>query len=190
MDTQAVTIQGQTYAWSQVEGLAPEAVLTLKPWIVKCAKRYLNKATALNLDLEDVVQAGTLGALKAAKSYNPDRSAFVTWATPRIKKEMALLCKAQPHLSIDAWAEDNVTHEPSDTCDATGDTVAVEVVQILARLSQQDQTVLGDYYGLKTQKLKPHGGFTSAAVSRSTVCQRVNRALSRARKELLLCQSN
>jgi len=179
-----VTVWRKDYRWTEADGLDPEAVLEIQHWIKNIAKRhYLRKATALNIDLEDLIQAGTIGALKAARTYEPVHNrTFLSWATPKIHTELWALCKHEVAYNLPESAEgqpDTVT-----SCDA-----AIEVSQILAKLPRRDQRMLTDYYGISTDSKTTLAALGKKwRVSRQRAYQLINWALVRARLEMEKCQ--
>lgn len=84
-----VRIQGRDFLWTQEEGLDPAVVSTVENWIWKRA-RSLSRAAAMGgLAVEDLVQEGRIGALKAARTYEPGHAAnFLSWAVLWIRKAM------------------------------------------------------------------------------------------------------
>jgi len=178
MDTCTVTIQGKPYTWSAQDGLDPEAVLTLQAWIVECAKKYLATATKLHLELDDLVQAGNIGALLAAQTYDPAHGCkFITWATPKIHSELMALClpKFTQQLTEDA-AADIDTAQNSD--------LNIMVSQVLAKLSDKDKAILTAHYGINGQPITQSDIAKAHRLSTPRIHQKIYRALVRARLEL------
>lgn len=189
--TLTVLINGQPYAWSETEGLSPDAVLTLQPWIITLAGRYSRKARTLHLDFEDLIQAGNLGALKAARTYDPRHGrTFLSWATPRIKDELNALCRCPVSDSLDSGGPDGQAVDVEAEGDATGDTVALEAAQIVSRLPVKDKAVLTRYYGLNGHKPQPATAIgRTLGLSGARTGQIVSNALVRARLEMMRCQN-
>ena len=59
-----------------------------KDVIYHCIRKKLDEAKTVGLDYDDLEQAAFDGILKAMESYNPERSAFRTWAGQKIRGEM------------------------------------------------------------------------------------------------------
>lgn len=62
-----VKVQGRDYLWTPGIGLDPAAALTVDGFIWKVAHRLHRAGAYQGHGLEDLVQAGRLGALKAAQ---------------------------------------------------------------------------------------------------------------------------
>ncbi|MFH8387055.1 SigB/SigF/SigG family RNA polymerase sigma factor [Kitasatospora sp. NPDC018058] len=72
----------ETYAYSYVRGTIIELNMPLVRFI---AARFRHRAE----DLEDILQVGTIGLIKAVDGYDPDRGVeFVTYAIPTIAGEI------------------------------------------------------------------------------------------------------
>lgn len=85
-----VRIQDQTYLWTPGEGLEPSAVATVDNWIWRRARALSRLAAVAGLAVDDLVQEGRIGALKAARTYEPGHAAnFLTWAVYWIRNAMA-----------------------------------------------------------------------------------------------------
>jgi len=177
-ETQTVTIQGKPYNWSAQDGLDTEAVMTLQAWIVECAKKYLSTANKLHLELDDLIQAGNIGALKAARTYDPAHDCkFITWATPKIHTELMALCSPRftQHLSEDV-ATDIETAPQSD--------MDIVVSQVLERLSDKDREILAAHYGIGHAPITQSDIAKAHRLSTPRINQKIYRALVRARLEL------
>ena len=84
-----VTVNGKQFRHSQTNGLCVEAVLELEGFIRSEASKYLHSYPGCLLDFEDLVQEGRIGALKAAKRFDPSRKVqFITFASFSIRSEM------------------------------------------------------------------------------------------------------
>jgi RNA polymerase sigma factor (sigma-70 family) len=76
-----VPIQGRDYLWTPEQGLDPEAIQTVDLWIWRGANRLRQVAARCGLSVDDLAQEGRLGALRAARDYDPARGAkFLTYA--------------------------------------------------------------------------------------------------------------
>jgi len=185
-----VLIQGNLYDWSEGAGLDPMAVLTLQPWIKKLAGRYLSKAALLNLEADDLVQAGNVGALNAARTYRPEhKTAFLTWANFRIADEMRKLCQQPVAISLDAspYGDDDsppLSEQIADPVDQSASMDAsIQVGQLISKLSKHEQMLLKYYFGLgksgKPASLKDIG--KKYGISGQCVSNRINGALNKMR---------
>lgn len=77
-----VTMNGHDYAWDPTGGLDPAVVVEVEGYIRRKAWGYKGWAESVALDVEDLIQEGFTGALKAAGKYSPDRGAnFLTYAS-------------------------------------------------------------------------------------------------------------
>jgi hypothetical protein len=101
-----VAVGAGAYAWTEAEGLDAAAVLEAGAMIGRLAKGYIRKAQAVGAGRDDLVQAGYVGALRAARTYRPDRGmGFLGWAANRARDEMRRLMKPRLALSLDALRE-------------------------------------------------------------------------------------
>ena len=95
-----VDVQGRSYIWSPQDGLDPTVVFTVRGYIYQQARRLEGPARSLGVSLDDLVQEGTLGALLAARRFDPDRGVqFLTFAAWWVKQRM-LAALGQDAISI------------------------------------------------------------------------------------------
>lgn len=66
-----VTVGKAAFVWTPMGGLDPAAVLQLEGWITAKAARMRYVAAKAGYAIEDLVQEGRLGALEAARKYDP-----------------------------------------------------------------------------------------------------------------------
>jgi DNA-directed RNA polymerase specialized sigma subunit len=177
-----VTIQGRGYAWSREGGLDPAAVLTLRRWIARLAAARMPFAAALRLEMSDLEQAGAVGALRAARTYDPARGrTFLSWATPKVRTEMGALLAGRADMGSGGGEEGGGEGEDEDQAAPCDD--ALLTGQILGRLPARDGALLERFYGLRgrgplsLRELARREGLSPSAMS-----QRLARALYRARK--------
>jgi RNA polymerase sigma factor (sigma-70 family) len=170
-----VTIQSRAYRWSRKDGLDPEAVTALRPWIIKCAKPFLRRAADQHIEMADLMQAGAVGALQAARTYDPGRKkAFVTWATYSIRRGMHSLCAGAYTVPLDGRDEASEAEAPP---------LSLDVPRVLASLPRRDRELINQHFGLLTGR-----PLSLAAIAKErgqaapTVGQRLNRALQKARQ--------
>lgn len=84
-----IQIQGTEYVWTPGEGLEPEAVQEVDLFIWQQANRLRIPALKAGVSLDDLVQEGRLGALRAAQKYDPGKGAnFLTYASWWIRQRM------------------------------------------------------------------------------------------------------
>jgi RNA polymerase sigma factor (sigma-70 family) len=179
-----VTIQNKGYKWNDHDGLEPDAVLAVEGWIKKTAKRYICWASAANCDMEDLIQAGTVGALKAAKTYCPNKGAtFLSWAHLKIIDEMRRLCQ---HLTIDSLDAPNAENGLIDPfCYERKAELAIEVGQYLSMLTKDKRKLLMQRYGLENHiehSLKDLA--KKYALTQAAMHSRINKALKQVRRRL------
>lgn len=189
-----VTIQGRRFRWSAAEGLEPDVVLTLQNWIIKMARTYLPKAMALHFDMDDLIQAGNIGALKAARTWNPKcKTKFITWATFRIRDEMGKLCRGKCTYSLDGNCDGCDSNNDCDRCDRKINVAymserrdaTLDAAQILSKLTPRDRHLLTLYYGIKRDKPATARDIASyCGVSPQTIYLRVNAALMKAMNQV------
>jgi DNA-directed RNA polymerase specialized sigma24 family protein len=91
-ETAMVRVGAGEYLWRRGVGLDPMAALEMVPCIERWARRYQWPGLLNGADKCDLAQAGFLGAAKAAKTFDPARGAFGTWAQLHIRTEMQTLC--------------------------------------------------------------------------------------------------
>jgi len=178
-ETCVVLIKGKAYDWTAGEGLDPACVTELDGWIARLARRYLPKAAVLNLDLSDLIQAGYIGALTAAKTFNPASATFLTWATFRIKDEMLRLCRPDVNVSLE---DVEIAIADNTGVEAANNFTLRRVEKILAPLSKREKDLVKLRFGIGTRthtvtELGRMYGCTAQAV-----LNRITAALSKARK--------
>jgi len=84
-----VRIQDQDVLWTPGEGLDPAVTATVENWVWKRARALSRVAAMAGLAVEDLVQEGRIGALRAARTYEPGHAAnFLTWAVYWIRNAM------------------------------------------------------------------------------------------------------
>lgn len=69
-------------------------IASLRPWIRTLAERWRRRyAHTITIDLDDLCQAGVLGALKASPNWNPELGSWITYATSWIEEYMRQECE-------------------------------------------------------------------------------------------------
>lgn len=87
--SRTVVVNGRAYAWDAERGLAPAAAEGLLHFARKKAWGYASWAARTGLEVEDLVQEGLTGALRAAAKYDPDAGAsYLTYAAWYIDSAM------------------------------------------------------------------------------------------------------
>ena len=208
-----ITIQGQAYAWTPEGGLEPAVIETVEGWIKTQALAFVTTGERRGLDLDDLIQAGNLGALEAARRFEPDRGSYLAYAKWIIRRCLleALGGGDEVHQSrrdkraaLKAGELPTVLrlHQPMGDSQALGDTILVHdpvedhtelderesmLLKALARLEPQERLLLTLRYGLGGQEplsLEAVGQFLTPPVGREPARQRQKRAESRLRGAL------
>lgn len=87
--TQVIPMNGRMYRWNALEGLDPEICLEVEGYIRKRAWGYALRTRLAGLEVEDLVQEGWAGALRAARRFNLQAGAkYLTYAAPWIEAAM------------------------------------------------------------------------------------------------------
>ena len=85
----SVRVNKNNFSFTHENGLDGAAVLQLNAYIHREALKFKHSYPFSSLDLEDIVQEGRLGAIKAAKRYDPARGVqFITFAAYSIRAAM------------------------------------------------------------------------------------------------------
>lgn len=66
-----VLVNGRTYFWTAAAGLDPAVVGDVEAWIRRRARGFSSAARMRGLDMDDLIQEGRAGALRAAQSFDP-----------------------------------------------------------------------------------------------------------------------
>lgn len=184
-----VAVGAGVYAWTEAEGLNPDAVLAVAPMIGRLAKEFRRWGATVGAYPEDLRQAGFVGALRAARTFDPARGmCFSSWASYRARDAMEALCRGMFCLSLDSPAGDGL----DDLGDLLGDpgapgedglAAAMDAELVLGRLDADDRELLARRYGLGggcetgTGDLAKDAGVTKYAMS-----ERIKQARQRARR--------
>jgi RNA polymerase sigma factor (sigma-70 family) len=207
-----VEIQGQPYVWSPDEGLDPAVVLTVRGFIFQQAHRLAGPAHGLGLSIDDLVQEGSLGALMAARRFDPMRGVrFLTYASWWVKQRMMAalgqdtifipirtretLRKAgelPPCASLDlpvgseedqAWVDLMPGDAPCLQASAEALDLREQMLRAIDLLSSADRALLVRRYGLEGHREESLGVLSGAlGVTRETVRQRHLKAERRLRR--------
>jgi len=205
-----VPMRGATYAWDAIRGLDPAVVTSVLDFIRKRAWSYELRARRAGLEVDELVNEGVLGALKAAAKFNPDAGAnFLTYAAWWIEAAMKeALVRPLVHTPDGApFAQVSSLDEPLDGDEARGAShqdwqrdhqpgphelsAAAEdrerVRRALPRLAPRDREVLVRHLGLDGYAPQP---LKVVADGLGVTRQRAAQLLDRARHDLrqaLLC---
>jgi RNA polymerase primary sigma factor len=164
-----VPIRGKEYLWTPEKGLDPAAVETVDGWIWKGANRLRIAAAMCGLSVEDLAQEGRIGALRAARDYDPTVGAkFLTYAfywirhcmlsaletgdvsiSERARESMRNQGGLPVVFSLDApipgWDQDlaeTLPGDPDPEPDQLLDSTKRSLARAMNRLKPQDQEVL------------------------------------------------
>jgi len=85
----SVLVNGRIYLWTASAGLDPAVVADVEAWIRRRAKGFASAARMRGLALDDLLQEGRAGALRAAQSFDPAaRTTFLHYADYWIRQAM------------------------------------------------------------------------------------------------------
>jgi len=177
---QTVKVGRGSYLWTPGVGLDTAAVLELAGFIRRMALRYRYPALVLtNGGLDDLDQAGYLGALKVAKTFDPSHGAsFLTYAAYAINKAICELATGktngrqenkQPDAALDALIEAGAW-DPG--IEATAEIEAYEAERtallwrILAEIPQRRALFLRLFYSMEARADKGNRGKKGTGHSR------------------------
>lgn len=209
--TAAIAATPQKGSWAAGSGLKPEMVLEVDGFIHKQAWARVRAVGYAGLEVEDLVQEGRAGALRAAERFNPDRGVkFLTYAshwihaaiaeslqqrmirTPRGNAQLQVISFDDPvpgrgdgqrSTSYQEFLPDEST---SIFDDAVMDEVLTGVRRVLPTLEPRDRRILIAHFGLDGREPK---GLSDLArelgVSRQRVGQILDRGLEALRKGAL-----
>jgi RNA polymerase sigma factor (sigma-70 family) len=204
-----IHIQGEDYVWTEEDGLDPAAVLTLRRFIWREAKRYASVGLRSGLSLEDLAQEGQHGALVAARRFDPTKGLrFITYAVWWIRarildalrkhmvyvpKEVARalrqdgglppVCSLDLPLFADGTTLGQCLAGEFDQTTTEAPVMALEVRRLVRRLKPRDQHILVRHYGLDGQPAETLAAIAiTLGLSRERVRQLESQALAQLRK--------
>lgn len=125
------------------------------------------------MPLEDLIQEGNIGLVKAAQAYNPSIGAFSTFAVMEIRKAILAAIESdgrlvrRPHHAQDEWSlndslDEPITDSEGESCtrmdfltsdmgiDDNLDTMSVMIGSLLDRLTEREKNIVVLYYGIGT----------------------------------------
>lgn len=146
--------------------------------VVSTARKYQGRG----LELDDLVSEGTLGMIKAAEKYNPEKGGFATFVLPEIKKSIEAAIEQQAGLyrvprkemspvekkrsmplSVDAplGGRENINllsllvnanAQESDTL-AHNKSALELIIGVIDILNMREREVITCYYGIRRERL-------------------------------------
>ena len=84
----SIPVRGREYLWTPKAGLDPAVVATVEGWLRRTALALVQTASRRGVDLDDLLQAGRLGALEAARRFDPAQRNYLTYAKYAIRRHM------------------------------------------------------------------------------------------------------
>jgi RNA polymerase sigma factor (sigma-70 family) len=104
-----VTVRGKAFFWTVEDGLDPAAATQMEPWIWATALSLRFPAAKAGHSVDDLVQEGRIGALVAARAFDPfhkSGAGFFTYARFKMLAPMLdALQRGDLHISDRDWAE-------------------------------------------------------------------------------------
>lgn len=146
--------------------------------VVSTARKYQGQG----LELDDLVSEGTIGMIKAAERYNPEKGGFAAFALPEIKKSIEAAIEQQSGLyriprkeksvvekkrrvplSVDAplGGRENInllsllvnTNAKDSDIDATSSSYMKLIIDVLELLDKREREVITCFYGIRRDRL-------------------------------------
>ena len=146
--------------------------------VVSTARKYQGQG----LELDDLLSEGTIGMIKAAKRYNPEKGGFAAFALPEIKKSIEAAIEQQSGLyriprkeksvvekkrrvplSVDAplGGRENInllsllvnTNAKDSDIDATSSSYMKLIIDVLDLLDKREREVITCFYGIRRDRL-------------------------------------
>ena len=146
--------------------------------VVSMARKYQGQG----LELDDLVSEGTIGMIKAAERYNPEKGGFAAFALPEIKKSIEAAIEQQSGLyriprkeksvvekkrsvplSVDAplGGRENInllsllvnTNAKDSDIDATSSSYMKLIIDVLDLLDKREREVITCFYGIRRDRL-------------------------------------
>ena len=146
--------------------------------VVSTARKYQGQG----LELDDLVSEGTIGMIKAAERYNPEKGGFAAFALPEIKKSIEAAIEQQSGLyriprkeksvvekkrrvplSVDAplGGRENInllsllvnTNAKASDIDATSSSYMKLIIDVLDLLDKREREVITCFYGIRRDRL-------------------------------------
>lgn len=170
--------------------------------VVYIAKRFDNTG----IDIEELISVGTLGLIKAVKSYNLDKKIkLATYASRCIENEILMYLRKMVRIRSEVSLEEplNVDKEGnklvlSDVLGTDGDMIYKDVEariendilrSLYEKLDARDKEIVGLRYGLYGMEEKTQKEIADMMnISQSYISRLEKRILAKLRKEFLKCE--
>lgn len=146
--------------------------------VVSTARKYQGQG----LELDDLVSEGTIGMIKAAERYNPEKGGFAAFALPEIKKSIEAAIEQQSGLyriprkeksvvekkrrvplSVDAplGGRENInllsllvnTNAKDSDIDVTSSSYMKLIIDVFDLLDKREREVITCFYGIRRDRL-------------------------------------
>lgn len=170
--------------------------------VVYIAKRFDNTG----IDIEELISVGTLGLIKAVKSYNSEKKIkLATYASRCIENEILMFLRKMVKIKSEVSLEEplNVDREGnklvlSDVLGTDGDMIYKDVESrveneilrnLYEKLDERDKLIVGMRYGLYGREEKTQKEIADMMnISQSYISRLEKKILAKLRKEFLKCE--
>lgn len=170
--------------------------------VVYIAKRFDNTG----IDIEELISVGTLGLIKAVKSYNSEKKIkLATYASRCIENEILMYLRKMVKIKSEVSLEEplNVDWEGnqlvlSDVLGTDGDMIYKDIEQrvendilrdLYEKLDERDREIVGMRYGLYGREEKTQKEIADMMnISQSYISRLEKKILAKLRKEFLKCE--
>ncbi len=177
--------------------------------VVSTARKYQGQG----LELDDLVSEGTIGMIKAAEKYNPEKGGFAAFALPEIKKSIEAAIEQQAGLyriprkektevekkrrmplSVDAplGGRENInllsllinTNAKDSDLDATSSSYMKLIIDVLDQLDEREREVITCFYGIRRDRLSLAEIAAQMCIKRERARQIRDKAIRKIRKSI------
>ena len=177
--------------------------------VVSTARKYQGQG----LELDDLVSEGTIGMIKAAERYNPEKGGFAAFALPEIKKSIEAAIEQQSGLyriprkeksvvekkrsvplSVDAplGGRENInllsllvnTNAKDSDIDATSSSYMKLIIDVLDLLDKREREVITCFYGIRRDRLSLAEIAAQMCIKRERARQIMDKATRKIRKAI------
>ncbi len=170
--------------------------------VVYIAKRFDNTG----IDIEELISVGTMGLIKAVKSYNLEKKIkLATYASRCIENEILMFLRKMVKIKSEVSLDEplNVDKEGnklvlSDVLGTDGDMIYKDVEarveneilrDLYEKLDERDKLIVGMRYGLYGKEEKTQKEIADMMnISQSYISRLEKKILARLRKEFLKCE--
>lgn len=170
--------------------------------VVYIAKRFDNTG----IDIEELISVGTMGLIKAVKSYNLEKKIkLATYASRCIENEILMFLRKMVKIKSEVSLDEplNVDKEGnklvlSDVLGTDGDMIYKDVEarveneilrDLYEKLDERDKAIVGMRYGLYGREEKTQKEIADMMnISQSYISRLEKKILARLRKEFLKCE--